>query len=357
MDLDLLQILAVKSGKRLCSFGRKRVMKIFAVCTFAVAAAIPASAFAECQVRQNSGQIVPFQRVEFPSFQPAVFDPEVPNGTVLYRANGTASGVGGVATCDGKIMGTRMYRGMDAYNSTYSTYATSVEGVGYRIAGGINTPQWWPQQDYYDGTAAPLADSAYFTIELVKTGPITSGGILTGQIGQTYFADQGYVARRLFLTGGLPIKPTVPTCTVRNKVIGVPLGSVSAKSLETGGGSDFKPFSIDLDCFGGTQGASTRMFITMTDAAIPGNRSGVLTLASSGSSAAAGVGVEIRRADDTIVRYGPDSSASANPNQWFVAQQGNGHVSIPLKARYLRTVGPMKGGTANATATFTMSYQ
>ncbi|MDN7425960.1 fimbrial protein [Burkholderia sp. AU45388] len=177
------------------------------------------------------------------------------------------------------------------------------------------------------------------------------------QIGQTYFPDQGYAARRVFLTGGLPIKPTVPTCPVRNNVIGVPLWSVSAKSLETSGGSDLRPFSIDLDCFGGSQGASTRMFITMTDAASPGNRGGVLTLASTGSSAAAGVGVEIRRADDAIVRYGSDSSASANPNQWFVAQCGNGLVSIPSKARYLRTVGPMKGGTANATATFAMSYQ
>ncbi|WP_179233463.1 hypothetical protein [Burkholderia sp. AU16741] len=73
---------------------------------------------------------------------------------------------------------------MDTYNATYSTYVTSVEGVGYRIAGGINAPQWWPQQDYCDGAAAPLADSAYFTIELVKTGPITSGGVLTGRLGK-----------------------------------------------------------------------------------------------------------------------------------------------------------------------------
>nr|WP_175801599.1 fimbrial protein [Burkholderia anthina] len=334
-------------------------MKIFILCAVANLILIPATSFAAvCQVKENSGNVVPYQKIEFPAFKPATFDPEVPNGTVLYKGSGTAFGNGAVAVCGNyETIGTRSYTGLGAYDATYNTYATSVAGVGYRIKGGINDTQWWPQQDYYDGIAAPLAAASNFSIELVKTGPITAAGTLSGEVGQTILVDHGFVARRIFLTGGLPIQPTVPTCTVQNKVIGVGLGSVSTKALETNGGSDYKPFSINLKCSDGTAGTSTRMYITMTDAAVPGNRSGLLTLASSGSNAAAGVGVEIRRSDDTIVRFGPDSSDSGNPNQWFVGQYGNTNVSIPLRARYLRANGTLKAGSANATATFTMSYQ
>ncbi|WP_260430148.1 fimbrial protein [Burkholderia cenocepacia] len=339
-------------------------MKLLVMCAVAVATSIPVSALAECYVEEDypSQQKVPYQKVEFPAFQPAAFDPEVPDGTVLYTGKGTGSGKSGTAYCPDangiKLpIGNRIYRGIGAYNANYHTYPTPVAGVGYRIKGGINPNQWWPNQDYMPSTGGPLSSSSGFTIELVKTGPITAAGSLSGEIGQTYYPDHGSVVRRLFLTGGLPIVPSVPTCTVQNKVIGVPLGSVSTKALETGGASDYKSFSINLRCSNGTAGTSTRMYITLTDAARPGNRSGLLTLASSGSNAAAGVGVEIRRANDTIVSFGPDSPASGNPNQWFVGQYGNTSVSIPLKARYLRGAGPLKGGLANAAATFTMSYQ
>ncbi|SEU44009.1 hypothetical protein SAMN03159335_06983 [Burkholderia cepacia] len=58
------------------------------------------------------------------------------------------------------------------------------------------------------------------------------------------------------------------------------------------------------------------------------------------------------------VSRGCSTSAPSNPNQWKAGNipQGQGVFTIPLTARYIQT-GTLKGGTANAVATFTMSYQ
>ncbi|RQR67023.1 fimbrial protein [Burkholderia sp. Bp9126] len=162
----------------------------------------------------------------------------------------------------------------------------------------------------------------------------------------------------LSLTGGLPIRPTVPTCKVQNSAIGVPLGTIATLTLDRDGASPYKTFSIDLNCSGGSAGTATKMYITLTDATDPANRSGQLSLASTGSGAAKGVAVEIRRSsDDSIVRFGPDSADAGNANQWFVGEFGNTGVSIPLKARYVKTSTALGPGAADAKATFTMSYQ
>ncbi|VWB61935.1 hypothetical protein BLA13014_02764 [Burkholderia aenigmatica] len=56
------------------------------------------------------------------------------------------------------------------------------------------------------------------------------------------------------------------------------------------------------------------------------------------------------------VSFSRDSSATGNPNQWFVTEAGDKGVNIPLTAHYIRT-GNMKAGAADTVATFTMSYQ
>lgn len=239
-----------------------------------------------------------------------------------YQARCNASGIGGTTACDA-VVGVREYWGIGAYDSRYSTYATSVAEIGYRIKGGINIEQWWPQRDVYQGNWPPLTAGGNFTVQLVKTGPITAGGNLSGEIGNTYFPAHGQVVRRLIFSGGLPIRPTVPTCAVQKKTLNVPLGTIGLQNLAQTGASSYQPFSIDLKCSGGAQGTTTRMFVTLTDSVTPGNRGSILSLSSRGDNAASGVGVEIRREDDSLVRFGPDSSVTGNPNQWQVGQYGN----------------------------------
>ncbi|WP_437341806.1 hypothetical protein [Cupriavidus basilensis] len=56
----------------------------------------------------------------------------------------------------------------------FNTYATPVAGVGVRIKGGINA--WWPQEYYYAERKIQFVGGERFTVELVKTGPITAAG-------------------------------------------------------------------------------------------------------------------------------------------------------------------------------------
>ncbi|MFG8975654.1 fimbrial protein [Pseudomonas paraeruginosa] len=308
--------------------------------------------------RGGNGETIPYQDVRFPAVLPSTFDPNVPDGTVIYDASGMGDNYFAVVMCGvSELIGNMVYEGTGRYNAKFNAYETPVSGVGYRITD-FEKDGWWPKNINYQGIGKILLGANDYRVQLVKTGPITAAGVLSGEIGTIRVLDHGgLVAARVSFNGGLPIRPTVPTCTIQKKRLDIGLGEVSLLQLERSGGSDYKPFSIDLQCSGGSTGASTRMFITLTDSTNPGNRGNRLTLSSKGSTAAKGVAVEIRRADDSMVSFGPDSKITGNPNQWFVGQFGNTSTSIPLRARYVTTSSPLAAGQANAAATFTMSYQ
>ena len=65
------------------------------------------------------------------------------------------------------------------------------------------------------------------------------------------------------------------------------------------------------------------------------------------------------RKDDQILGFGPDSNAGGNRNQWFAGSvaYGQERLDIPLTARYVKTEENVTIGSANAAATFTISYQ
>jgi len=91
----------------------------------------------------------------------------------------------------------------------------------------------------------------------------------------------------------------------------------------------------------------------LTDATTPGNRTDLLTLTS--GSTANGVRIRIRNQADNPVSFGPDAPTAGNTNQWLVGPSDS-TTTIPMTAEYVST-GDVEAGTANAVATFTMSYQ
>jgi len=111
-----------------------------------------------------------------------------------------------------------------------------------------------------------------------------------------------------------------------------------------------------LQCSGGDPNTSTNAYVTLTDATNPTNTSQVLSLTP--TSQASGVGVQILNGT-TVLGYGPDSAAPGNTNQWYAGNiaVGTSRFTIPLSARYVQTGATVTPGTANAQATFTMSYQ
>jgi len=196
-----------------------------------------------------------------------------------------------------------------------------------------------------------------FIVYIVQYGPVlTSGTIPGGPLSQVLFGSQ--VAATL---NGGPITiigADSPTCSVSTPSVAVQLGAVS-QSVFRGVGSTSPPsapFNISLNCAGGDGSTTTQVSVTLTDATDPANRSDILSLSSTGSGAATGIGVQVKHGTN-VVSYGPDSAAAGNQNQWVAGSTNNGTFNIPLTASYIQTAATVTPGTANAIATFTMSYQ
>jgi type 1 fimbria pilin len=197
---------------------------------------------------------------------------------------------------------------------------------------------------------------ASIVAEFVKIGPVAAGALTLTSVPQItigYKNDfqvtdwgQGYLYNG---TASGTIRQQ--SCSVQNSAQAITLPTVTARSLDSGAGTaaGSQPFSVDLSCAAGAQ-----VSITFTDATNPSNTSSVLSLAS--GSTATGVGIELRRASDVKISYGPDSAAPGTTNQWLVGAAPNGALSIPLSARYVRTTGTLAAGSVKALATFTMSY-
>lgn len=311
-----------------------------------------ALAQSSCTVTQNSyptannGQSPAVLTIA--SFNAPTFDPNVPDGTVLFsrQLQTTANGLGAVS-CSGSVE--NHFTGRLEPVGQYSTWPTGVAGIGFRMRY-ANGSSWWPS-----GYSTTSTGSSWFpspiVIEVVKTGRITAGGKMTGEVAGSWLKNRTFQYLSFRINGSIELKPTVPTCSVTTKSIKVQFGNVNLNGTAT---APEQPVNIGLQCSGGTSDAKTRMYITLTDATNPGNRSDVLTLTN--ASTAKGVGIRIMNGT-TPVQYGPDSSETGNPNQWFATEAGNQTVNIPLSARYVRTSDTLKAGTADAVATFTMSYQ
>lgn len=286
------------------------------------------------------------------------FNPSVPIGTVIDSRTIPAQGGEAVIQCGSGIQNTFHGRLTETAEPVYNTYPTTVSGVGVRIRF-ESSGSWFPLEGNSNGVFVNVSSSV-LVVEFVKIGPVTAAGKLQGEIAGSWIKNKLAQYRSIRIRGAIEIKPKVPTCSVGTKNIAVqmnPTGN-SFTSRDFGGVGGTTPerdFSIQLNCSGGDQGTSTNAYVTLTDNSNNGNRSNLLSLTP--TSKATGVAVQILK-DGKPLSFGPDSSSAGNPNQWKAGNipEGQGVFTIPLTARYIQT-GTLKGGTANAVATFTMSYQ
>jgi len=197
-----------------------------------------------------------------------------------------------------------------------------------------------------------------FRVELVKTATNTA----TGAPATTIMAFRNYdvVSKTMSNSYGNlwfgAMTPQVSTCTVTTPKISVRLPILKVSDLSSPGTpAGRENFQIDLSCNGGKT-----VYVTLTDATDPSNRSNLLTL--SKDSSAGNVKLQIlKRSDYTPVNFGPDSAVLNNPGQWLFGSSGapgttGNNRSILLAAQYVST-GPVTPGTVNAVATFTLYYQ
>lgn len=192
--------------------------------------------------------------------------------------------------------------------------------------------------------------------ELIVTGAVAPGTLSSlPSINVTNNISLGLICLSLgssnrLLTAVSNPAVTAITCSVTTPAITVTLPTISRTQLgavgQTAGNTGF---NIGLNCSSGSN-----VFITLTDATTPGNRTSLLTLKP--ASTATGIKLRILKSDGSLVLYGPDSAQAGNTNQWLVGPSGSTNT-IPLRAQYYRDGATVGEGTVEAAATFTLSYQ
>lgn len=243
---------------------------------------------------------------------------------------------------------------------------TSVQGIGYTSsvwAGGLIGYAVMDTQmnssSVYGGPDAPTFQSQlYLTVNLIKTGNVVPGPLLlnsfgTGSpnvVGSFFVGDQGDAVFWVTIPPGAS-SITTSSCSVTTPTPNVVLPTVSTSAFQgVGTTAGATSFAIGLDC----PTPNVRVFITLTDNAAPTNTSNMLSLRQ--DSTAQGIKLQILNAN-TPVSFGPDSAAVGNTNQWLAGTSAGGPMNVPLSARYIQAASPVRSGTVNGIATFTMSYQ
>jgi len=135
---------------------------------------------------------------------------------------------------------------------------------------------------------------------------------------------------------------TTPVDVILPKVSATDLASAGATAGDVN-------FTLNADCPSGLT-----VYMTLTDAQDPANRTSTLNL--DPSSTAKNVGLQVMFSG-APVKFGPDSSVKDNANQFRIGVTGGGSASMAnFTARYIST-GAATAGTVKAAATFAMSYQ
>jgi type 1 fimbria pilin len=273
--------------------------------------------------------------------------------------------------CDVDVIATD-YTGVSVpgLNNVYritGPYGPAAAGIGVRIT--VHTLQGDVYGSLVSNVQIPgrTVDSSQsqYTVEVIKiAAQVGSGNAFPlGSQGSAFPLLMGYsgiypYGSGLEIVGGIPIiAPKPPTCSVQTPSIAVPMGNIPVTDFSGVGSSSprTQPVKISLTCAGGDGSSPVSIYTTLTDNTNKANRTDVLSLTP--SSQATGVGIQIIK-DGTPLKYGPDSNAPGNTNQWYAgATTTAGQFDILLTAGYVQTLPTVTPGTANAVATFTMSYQ
>lgn len=270
-----------------------------------------------------------------------VNDPNIAVGTVLYTSAPTPISTPVTYYCNGQGNGWGLVAPSGALlPPNTNLFPTNISGVGYRVLENGVYITAYPYAQSRDNQGVYI-ESGSVTIELVKTGPITSGGSLQGPLAALRAGATNFITyATINLAGSLTF--TAPACQVSTSNITVNLPAVTSQAFSgVGSVAGTTPFQIGLTC---SSGAIVR--ITLDTATPVAGKPGVIAPSSGGTS---GVGVQVLDSSGTTpVQFGVAQTIGATPN---------GALSVSYFARYYQTGSAVSAGLLGATATFTLSYQ
>ncbi len=338
----------VAAWRRVCGLVVVVVATLFAVTS--------AHATLSCAGYSNTGNAISAGRVIVP--------PSVAVGTTVA----TLPVLFTVAGCFGAIAGDQVTYTMHTSGALAAgfndVYQTNIPGIGIRYqvhprCPGATNPGTLANNGIQSVcTLAPGNNPGLgwdFYPSLVVTGAIPAGGTVLTTVPTVVvgwqMSGQAEQALANFYTGAASGTIVTPACTVTGTAKSVGLPPVLTSSMASGVGAvaGTQSFSLSFTC-----SAGANVYMTLSDAVNPANRTTTLALAS--DSTAKGVGIQVLNTAGSPVTFGADSSASGNPGQWLIGASVNGPLNVPLSARYIRT-GAVSAGSVKALATLTMSYQ
>lgn len=235
-------------------------------------------------------------------------------------------------------------------------YSTSIPGIGYAINGRFcNTTLWVDGKNTGDGNLnnkiicavnglSNLSGSLSF--QLYKTAETTGTGTTANQKIGAMIIRLNQSSWRLdelsFYLAPVTIKSV--TCSLNTSSLNIDMGKIDKKTFSGVGSypgdSNTKNVDIQLNC---DSGANVNLLVQGTTI---NASNGVLKLSSS-AGAATGVGIQILNGTAPL---------PLNRTVSIKTNTSSGIYTIPLKARYYQTESSISSGSANATSTFTLTY-
>ncbi len=241
-------------------------------------------------------------------------------------------------------------------------YQTNVPGIGVKYLFSISQPMLSPHFCELPSDSIIPAGSLRFrchimmygtpkagigaSVQFVKIGPVDASTVISSipsvRVTLEYNSIAGFFPMPNMYSGAAntPVNITGgKTCVVTTPNINVPMGRISTRDF-TGVGSHAgeRDVILEVDCL-----KSPLMSI-----ALYGQAQDPTTLAVTGG--ATGVGIQVL-VDNQVVQLGPNIPHDLG----FGAASGIRQVY--LGARYIQTLPKITPGTANATATFSMTYR
>ncbi|MHB7569440.1 fimbrial protein [Citrobacter braakii] len=246
----------------------------------------------------------------------------------------------------GELISVSMFR--DAISGFPHIYNTGIPGVGIKVYYTAFTQDTFdnpPRTGTMGQGAIPVDGSGLgqgVTVELYKTGPITSKNIDSGLYFQKTY-DNLEVVRGSIVAGQV----IQLACSLNSSTITVPLPDALGSAF-TGRGTTKgdTAFTINLNCDAGTR---INASLSGTQSAETSNNS-ILALSGAGTSGvASGIGIQLLY-DNTPLKL----------NNNIVLKTSAGGQEFPpgaFTARYFQTKDNVTAGSANATATLNITYQ
>ncbi|WP_288791376.1 fimbrial protein, partial [uncultured Enterobacter sp.] len=185
-------------------------------------------------------------------------------------------------------------------------------------------------------------------IELVVTGPVSSGSLTPGVVGVVTLQGSDGIYR-----DGLTVQLTSGTinalaCTVNTPQLTFPIGDIPASAFGSVVGTTptgaQNTQNLGLTCAAGTNINVSLSGIQNPDSA----NTSVMALTGQGNAGTAkGVGVQLIYNGTPLVMN----------SRLFLRQSAGGQETLPLTARYYQTLTRVESGSANASATLNLTYQ